>query len=117
LVEPDGGYFYPMPGEVEITEMPDERTLVSAITGATSEDLEGLRNFCTVPRTMQEIVSQFPAVTPWRLRKFGILKDVGRRDRRIVSEWAGWSLEALLDQIFSLSSVPTRNDNSPAWQR
>lgn len=112
LVEADGGYFYPRPGEVEPTERPDERTLVSAVTGATYEDLEALSNFCAVPRTMQEIECEFPAVAAWRLRKLGILKDVGRRNRRIVSEWAGWSLAALLDHIFGLGSVPTRNDNS-----
>lgn len=117
LVEPDGGYFYPMPGEVEPTEMPDEQTLVSTVTGLTYEDLEALSNFCAVPRTMQEIEDEFPDVVAWHLRKLGILKDVGRRNRRIVSEWAGWSLAALLDHIFSLKSVPNRNDNSPVLQR
>jgi len=117
LVEPDGGYFYPMPDEVEPTEMPDERTLVSAVTGSTCEDLKGLSNFCAVPRTMQEIEGQFPGVAAWRLRKLGMLKDVGRRNRRIVPEWAGCSLVTLLDHIFSLRNVPNRNDNSPAWRR
>jgi len=97
--------------------MPDERTLVSAITGLAYEDLEALRNFCASPRTMQEIEDEFLAVEAWRLRKMGILKDVGRRKGRIISEWAGWHLTALLDHIFSLESVPSRNDNSPPRPR
>ena len=117
LVEPNGGYFYPTPDEVEPTERPDERTLVSAVTGSTYEDLEALRNFCAVPRTMQEIEGEFPGVAAWRLRKLGILKGVGRRSRHIVSQWAGWSLAALLEHIFSLGDVPTRNDNTPVGQR
>jgi len=113
LVESDGGYFYPMPGEVELTEMPDEPTLVSAITGVDYENLELLRSFCASPRTMQEIEDKFPSVEAWRLRKLGILKDVGRRSHRILSEWAGWQLAVLLDHIFSLRDTPSRNDNSP----
>jgi hypothetical protein len=110
-VEPDGGYFYPMPGEFEPTEMPDERTLVSAVTGVPYEDLEALRDFCATPHTEQEIQNKFPAVVAWRLRKLGILKDVGRRNRRIVSEWAGWSLTALLDHIFALGSISPPSAN------
>jgi hypothetical protein len=113
LVESDGGYFYPMPGEVELTEMPDEPTLVSAITGVDYENIELLRSFCASPRTMQEIEDKFPSVEAWRLRKLGILKDVGRRSHRILSEWAGWQLAVLLDYIFSLRDTPSRNDNSP----
>lgn len=111
LVEPDGGYFYPMPGEFEPTEVPDERTLVSAVTGVPYEDLEALRNFCATPHTMQEIENKFPAIVAWRLRRLGILKDVGRRNRRIVSEWAGWSLTALLDHIFALGSMSPPSAN------
>jgi len=113
LVEPDGGYYYPMPGEVEPTGMPDERILVSALTGLTFEDLQAISNFCSEPRTMQEIEDEFPDVEAWRLRRMGILKDAGRRNRRIVSEWAGWHIVALLDHIFSLKNVPSRKDNNP----
>ena len=114
LVEPDGGYFFPMPGEVKYIPMPDERTLVSAITGVKFEDLESLSTFCSEPRTMQEIEGQFPGVRAWRLRKLGLLRDTGRRDRRIVSTWAGCDLIELLDFIFGLVDVPTRNNNNPA---
>jgi len=63
---------------------------------------------------MQEIEVEFPNAEAWRLRKLGILKDVGRRNRRIVSDWAGWHLAAILDYIFDFENVPTRNDNTPA---
>ena len=113
LVEPDGGYFFPMPAEVEPTEMPDERTLVSALTGLSFEVFQAISNFCSAPRTMQEIEDEFPGVEAWRLRRMGILKDVGRRKRRIVSKWAGWHLKTLLDHIFSLQNVPSQKENSP----
>jgi hypothetical protein len=117
LVEPDGGYFYPMPGEIEPAEVPDERTLLLAITSAAFEDLEALHDFCAQPRTMQEIEDKFPDVEAWRLRKLGILRDSGRRNRRIVLQWVGWSLPQLLSYVFSLEGVPSRNDNSPSQQK
>jgi hypothetical protein len=116
LIEPDGGYFYPMPGEVEPAKEPKDRTLLSAVSGASYENLEAISSFCAAPRTMEEIESEFPGIEAWRLRKLGMLKDVGRRNRRIVSEWVGWSVSALLDHIFSSKSSPSRKDNSPTRQ-
>jgi len=103
LVEPDAGYFFPMPGEVKTTPMPDEDNLVSAITGIYVEDLDTFKVYCSEPRTMQEIEDKFPNIQAWRLRKLGVLKDTGRRGRSIVSLWSGYDLSNLLEYIFRSS--------------
>jgi hypothetical protein len=114
LVEPDAGFFYPMPGEVRPIPMPDEPTLVSTITGVPASDLDRLRVFCSVPRTMQEVEAEFPTVRAAHLRALGVLKDTGRQGRRIVSEWAGVDLNDLLEYVFGRRDVPTRQNNNPA---
>ena len=116
LAEPDGGYFYPMPGEVDSTETPDDQMLAAALTGLAADELEAIRNFCAQPRSMDEIEEEFPDAEAWRLRKLGILKDVGRRKRKIESVWAGWELRTLLDHVFQLQNTGSRNMNNPAPQ-
>jgi len=113
LVEPDAGYFFPMPGEVKSTPMPDVDTIISTITAIKVEDLDSFKVYCSEPRTMKEVEDQFPNIQAWRLRKLGVLKDTGRRGRTIVSIWAGYDLNKLLEYIFNQENKPTRNVNNP----
>lgn len=112
LVEPNGGYLYIPISDVERCEMPQDILLASAITGTTPELLTELSAFCAEPRTMQEIKDQFPEVEAWRIRKSEILKDVGRRNRRIVSVWDGVNLQKLVATVYEMCRVGSRKDNS-----
>lgn len=92
LLEPDGGYFYPYRESVRSTEMPNEEVLASALTVLPRIVLKKIAKFTSQPRTMQEIEQAFPDARAWHLRHLGFLADVGRRQRKIVSQWAGYDL-------------------------
>lgn len=117
LVEPDGGYLYIPHSEVERCEMPQEMVLASAITGTNPGLLAEISEFCAEPRTMEEVEDQFPNVEAWRLRKCSLLKDAGRRNRRIVSVWNGADLPRLVATVYEMSRVGSRNDNSTPSNR
>jgi hypothetical protein len=112
LVEPGGGFFYPYQEITHLVEMPDPETLASALSGVPTERLGGVAAYTREPRTMNEIETQFPGVEAWRLRRLGFLADVGRRQRRIISQWVGYDLSRLVSCIFDLAGAGTRNINS-----
>jgi hypothetical protein len=103
LVEPDGGYFYPLIEPMHSAEMPPAEGLATALSGVSSERLGVIAKFTNEPRTMVEIDSQFPGVEAWRLRHIGVLVDVGRRQRRIISKWFGYEVSKLVSCVFALA--------------
>lgn len=113
LIEPSGGYYFPFHERTRCVPMPDAKTLASALAGAPPEHLDAIAAFTCEPRTMREIEAQFVGVEAWRLRQLGLLTDVGRKQRRIISQWAGYDLHRLVDHIFRLAASGTRNNNSP----
>ncbi len=112
LVEPEGGYFYPYKERITQVTMPEENLLASALSGVSTKTLEETAGFYSEPRTMDELESKFPGVEAWRLRRLGILRDVGRRNRKIVSRWSGYTMERLLSLVFELSRAGSRHVNS-----
>lgn len=91
--------------EKEITSMepaprPDAAALASALTELSSEDLSRLEAFCAEPRTMDEIEESLPdGGQAWFLRKLGVLRDTGKKGRKIVSVWAGYNLDTLMESV------------------
>jgi hypothetical protein len=112
LVEPDGGYYYPYKQRIAQVAMPEEGLLASTLSGVSTKTLEEIAGFCSEPRTMDELESKFPDVEAWRLRRLGILRDVGRRNRKIISQWSGYTMEQLLTIVFELSKLGSKHVNS-----
>jgi len=103
LIEPKGGYYYPLDESMQPVEMPDAETLATALSGVPLERLQVAAAFTMEPRTMREIETQFPGVEAWRLRRLGLLVDVGRRQRQIISQWNGCDLSRLVGCIFDMA--------------
>jgi hypothetical protein len=85
--------------KVENIPTPDQTALACALTGLSQEDLMRLQTFCAEPRTMDEIDEEFPEAEAWQLRHSGILRDVGRKNRKITSVWEGYSWESLMKVV------------------
>lgn len=81
------------------TPMPDVRTLSVWFSGLSERELDELAAFCAEPKTMDEIDGSCEAAAYW-LRRIGLLRDVGRNGRKIVSVWSGFRMEPLLAEIF-----------------
>ncbi len=84
---------------------PDAKGLALALTELSEAKLQAISRFCAEPRTMEEINAELsdsncPA---WYLRRLGILRDAGRRGRRIVSVWSGYDYDRLLTEVRQMS--------------
>jgi hypothetical protein len=113
LIEPEGGYMYLVSKEIEAVPMPDTQSIACALTGLKAGDLDAVSKFCCVARTMKEVEDEFPSVQAWRLRRLGLLRDIGKKSRRIVSVWAGYDLEHLLRVVYEMALQGTRKINNP----
>lgn len=113
LVEPEGGYMYLSSFEVDPTPMPEVKELACALTDLSADELSAVSEFCSQPKTMQEIEDAFPDIEAWRLRRLGLLRDVGKKGRRIISQWAGYDLDHLVRSVYDMAERGTRNINNP----
>ena len=52
---------------------------------------------------MDEIEEAFPEGEPaWSLRKLGILRDTGRKGRKIACVWSGYDIDVLLKLVAAM---------------
>ena len=98
---------WPMPeidGAFTLVPMPDAKTLARSMTELSDEEMARLETFCAEPRNMDEIEDEFPVTAYW-LRRAGILRDEGRKGRKIACVWNGLDLEQLIEVVYDKADL------------
>jgi hypothetical protein len=115
LIEPGGGWMcLDEYTDVRWIPKPSDEKITSALLGLGSERLSEIQEFCSTPRTVEQIEESMPWLgDTYHLRALSVLAEAGKIGRRKAFIWSGWDTEKLNSAIERMATRPTREINNP----